>query len=389
MKEPAWIERYKREIDELRAGFAEHENQYAALREDHDALVKIMDELNVLPNTKRANKVAKPNGSPKAGLPEFGARILPPKTDAIAYNLCKYARRGQASVPVLLIGGQGSGKTRGARQMARYQGFAESEIIEVGGHRGLEACDLLGHLILSGGDTLWKDGAITQAFRQVGCTNPGQLPETAERNEREKIAVFLLIDELYRIPVRDREILLNALQPDTINGVNCYKLRTGRAVSGKDGAYQEEVIYAPCQFVSIVGTTNVGIEFDVEEGCAAAKERFVSVYVEIDDMTFGGVIDRALKERGFSVEVTPRFVKLRRSLDNAKKDRTLNGSLTLRTAVRAIENALYPKDLGNTLFEIGQIWIEPAEDGAPLNEQVEVLKTAITAAGFTLEKDAC
>ncbi|MBU6300766.1 MAG: AAA family ATPase [Verrucomicrobia bacterium] len=310
---------------------------------------------------------------------------MPLKEDKINYTLCKYASRGQARVPVVLQGSQGSGKTTGARAFARQQGFAESEIIEVAGHRGVEACDLLGHLILSNGQTLWKDGAITEAFRSVGCSEPTELPGLVNRSHRNGAATFLLIDEIYRIPVREREIFLNALQPDVIHGVRCYKLRTGRALPWKDGAFREELIYSPCHLLSIVATSNVGMEFDVEEGCAAAKERFVVAYVQTDDASFREVVRSSLIERGFDPKLSAKFVKLHRALGNAKSDHTLNGALTLRTVVRAIENAFHPDDLGHTLFEIGQIWVEATETGAPLGEQLEVLETAIRAAGFTLE----
>jgi hypothetical protein len=310
---------------------------------------------------------------------------MPLKEDKINYTLCKYASRGQARVPVVLQGSQGSGKTTGARTFARQQGFSESEIIEIAGHRGVEACDLLGHLILSNGQTLWKDGAITQAFRSVGCCEPDELPGLVNRSQRSGASVFLLIDEIYRIPVREREIFLNALQPDVIHGIRCYKLRTGRALPWKDGAFREEMIYTPCHLLSIVATSNVGVEFDVEEGCAASRERFVVAYVETDERLFKEVVRAALRERGFDPKLSVKFLKLHRALGNAKSDHTLNGALTLRTVVRAIENAFYPDDLGHTLFEIGQIWVEATETGAPLEEQLKVLETSIKAAGFTLE----
>ena len=317
---------------------------------------------------------------------KLGRTAMPLKEDKINYTLCKYASRGQARVPIVLQGSQGSGKTTGARAFARQQGFSESDIIEIAGHRGVEACDLLGHLILSGGQTLWKDGAITQAFRAVGCCDPNELPALVNGCHRNRTSVFLLIDEIYRIPVREREIFLNALQPDVIHGIRCYKLRTGRAVPWKDNAFREEMIYTPCHLLSIVATSNVGMEFDVEEGCAASKERFVVAYVETDEELFKTVVKNALKERGFDPKLSSKFLKLYRTLGNAKSDHTLNGALTLRTVVRAVENALYPDDLGHTLFEIGQIWVEATESGAPLSEQLEVLETAIKAAGFPFEK---
>jgi predicted ATPase len=316
----------------------------------------------------------------------LGRTPMPLKEDKINYTLCKYASRGHAKVPVILQGGQGTGKTTGARAFARQQGFSEAEIIEVAGHRGVEACDLLGHLILADGQTFWKDGAITQAFRSVGSRDPDELPGLVNRSRRSGTAAFLLIDEIYRIPVREREIFLNALQPDVIHGIRCYKLRTGRALPWKDGAFRDEMIYAPCHLLSVVATTNVGLEFDVEEGCAAAKERFVVAYVETDEELFKSVVRDALKERGFDARLAARFLKLYRALGNAKNDHTLNGALTLRTVVRAIENALYPEDLGHTLYEIGQIWVESTESGAPLAEQLEVLETAIKTAGFPFEK---
>ncbi len=193
-----------------------------------------------------------------------------------------------------------------------------------------------------------------------------------------------MIDEIYRIPAREREMLLTALQPETIHGVPCYKIRTGRPLQSMDGAYHDEMLYAPVTLLSIVATTNVGIGFDVEEDCAAGAERWVARFVRFDEKKFLKVLKSHLRKRDFSSGLAKQFLTLYKGLENAHKDNQLGGSLTLRTAVRIVENAFDEEDFGPTIKEVGEVWVEANATGEPLPEQLVALTTIITEAGFAL-----
>ena len=101
---------------------------------------------------------------------------------------------------------------------------------------------------------VWLDGALTAAFRKAL-----------------KSKTVLLFDELLRGPARELSILVGALTPDS-NGK--YRLRTNRLVDAVDGVGETETIVIPMENLHVIGTTNAGGDFDVDNIDVALQDRF-------------------------------------------------------------------------------------------------------------------
>ena len=73
-----------------------------------------------------------------------------------------FLRAAALSMPVLLKGPTGCGKTRFVRHMAHRLG---RPLITVACQEDLSAADLTGRYLLEGGSTVWADGPLTRAVR--------------------------------------------------------------------------------------------------------------------------------------------------------------------------------------------------------------------------------
>jgi nitric oxide reductase NorQ protein len=74
-----------------------------------------------------------------------------------------FAAASRQSLPVLLKGPTGCGKTRFVQTMAAE---LDRPLITVACHEDLTAGDLVGRYLLRGGETVWEDGPLTRAVRQ-------------------------------------------------------------------------------------------------------------------------------------------------------------------------------------------------------------------------------
>lgn len=94
-------------------------------------------------------------------------------------------RRG---LPVMLKGPTGCGKTRLVEHMAARLGVP---LFTVSCHEDMTASDLLGRFVLTGGDTEWVDGPLTQAVRAGGIC---YLDEIVEARQDATVAIHSLTD---------------------------------------------------------------------------------------------------------------------------------------------------------------------------------------------------
>lgn len=295
--------------------------------------------------------------------------------------LGRYQPPGNAPVGagVMFLGPQGTGKTYGPRMYGRGAGFTHpSGLIEVGGFEGLEALDLLGgcdpgHI---GKGDAWRDGPIAAAFRWVGSSTEEGIPAAVEAGE----TVLLLIDEINRLPARERSVFLSAMSPEMINGFYCYKLRTGRSVEGPRGVKEDEILYAPCHLLAIVATGNVGLEFNTVQDDPAGRERWIEIAIVPDDDMIRGALRNALEAREFeSDNNVERLMELKAKASAMHKDNMLAMSPTVRTLARIIN--LTPSDRlsdwNQTAKDVGELWCEWNHEGARIPEQLGLLASVI------------
>ena len=99
------------------------------------------------------------------------------------------------SLPVLLKGPTGCGKTRFVEAMAHESG---RNLITVAGHEDLTSADLVGRFLLKGGETVWVDGPLTQAVREGAIF---YLDEVVEARQDTTVVIHPLADHRRELPV--------------------------------------------------------------------------------------------------------------------------------------------------------------------------------------------
>lgn len=281
---------------------------------------------------------------------------------------------------LMFLGTQGTSKTYECRRHGNSAGF--DHFIEVGCSNGMESIDLLGGVDpgrVGKGDA-WKDGPIAEAYRLAGTDDPKLISTCAGTT-----SVMLLIDEINRMPGRERSLFLNSMSPDSHigGGIPVYKLRTGRAVLSKSGVLAEEIIYVPCQNLSIVATGNVGMEFDTYDDDPAGRERWIERSVQPDTAQIEAIIKGAAKDHKSLPKLSSWLMGVYTRTTTMKDDGLLRGAATIRTLTRIIQ--LLPEkastdDFRTAVEVVSEGWISWDADGRRNAEQAGLLKSAIETA---------
>jgi nitric oxide reductase NorQ protein len=126
-----------------------------------------------------------------------------PTGDETAYFKAAYAER----VPLMLKGPTGCGKTRFIEHMAWKLG---RPLVTIACHEDMTATDLVGRFLLEGGDTVWKDGPLTQAVRGGAIC---YLDEIVEARQDTTVVIHPLTDQRRVLPLEKRNELV-AAHPD-------------------------------------------------------------------------------------------------------------------------------------------------------------------------------
>lgn len=110
-------------------------------------------------------------------------------------------------VPLLLKGPTGCGKTRFVEHMAWRM---KRPLISVSCHDDMTASDLVGRYLLEGGETVWKDGPLTQAVREGAIC---YLDEIVEARQDTTVVIHPLTDERRSLHLEKKNELVRA-HPD-------------------------------------------------------------------------------------------------------------------------------------------------------------------------------
>ncbi len=256
---------------------------------------------------------------------------------------------------LLLEGDKGGGKTYYATQWAKNK---EVEQIFIGGHEQFESIDFLGHFIQrKDGSLIWKDGALSQAFR---LANKGH-------------KTVLIIDEILRIPKRELNLLISALSPIDEN----YVLRTGRAVDEKDDIAIEEVLYAPVKNLWIIGTTNVGDSYAVEEIDEALIDRFKPLRKETSANEIQNILIEVAAGKNFHLDVVSKLMAFYKKMTHLKRTKILNHIVNLRHLKEALEFANNELEVNEIIKDSILLWVDREDTGEANAEQLTTVKSVI------------
>lgn len=234
---------------------------------------------------------------------------------ALGRFILNHAPPADALTPIMLAGEQGCGKTYATRNLAEeYDTY-----FEVPCFNGMEARDFIGSFLPNGkGQLMWTDMGITRAFRSAASGK----------------STLLLVDELYRVADRERSIFLTMLSPVDVNGVEVYRLQIDNPQNGTT-----EVVEAPCHLLSIVATTNIGGQFNVDEGDWAGKERWTTYYVYANADQISQILSTHLGKLGIPTIYATNFTEFWQRLCELKKQGVIQMTPTVRTLTRAVRLA--------------------------------------------------
>lgn len=256
---------------------------------------------------------------------------------------------------VLIEGEKGSGKTYLIHNWCEKVGIQE---VFLGGHEQLESIDFLGHYIQNkDGSFLWKDGALSEAFR------------IAESGKR----VVLIIDEILRIPKRELNILIYSL----IAWNEKYILRTGRAMGEVDGVASEETIYAPKGKIWVVGTTNIGAGYAVEEIDEALADRFRIIRKDSTRAEMEKVLLKYVKQKKYTKLTIFRLIRFFSEMRRYRAQDIVSKIINIRHLVEAIEFSKTEEEIAEILKDTILAWVDRDIDGYPQSSQVEIIDKLI------------
>ena len=228
-------------------------------------------------------------------------QITPPREDFLVADepfylptggeVALFERAWKATIPVILKGPTGCGKTRFVSHMAHALGLP---LVTVACHEDLTASDLVGRFLIQGDETVWVDGPLTAAVRHGGIL---YLDEIVEARKDTMVVIHPLTDHR-------RVITIEKLA---------------------------QVLAAPAEFMLVV-SYNPGYQSVLKELKQSTRQRFVSLdfsyppeAVEIDVVT---------KEAGVDAETAKRLVKIAQKVRNLT-DRGLEEGVSTRLLVYA------------------------------------------------------
>jgi hypothetical protein len=298
------------------------------------------------------------------------ARVVDPKVatseNPVEKAMQKFCQPKAARYPVLVMGDPSAGKTYTSRKWGEAN---FDHYIECGCHQGIESRDFLGGPVIcetakGGMASRWVDGKVTRAVR---------LAASGE-------SVLLLLDEIYRCQSRELNVLLPMLSPvEKEDGSKWYRLCSDRPIEDGKGNLMLETLECPVENLAIVGTTNVGGDFQIEDPDPAMKTRWEMVYIQLTADDIRKVVSGMVSSLGFRATLTEEVVAFWTRMNALKRDSFVDAIPTYRTIERALECAdSDSKEHINASFaDRATSWVAINLDGRPEPQQIQHCINAI------------
>lgn len=275
---------------------------------------------------------------------------------------------------IMLIGTKGSGKTTLARRYAKEHNV---RVIDIAGHDGVEASTLIGHLVpyvekvkKAGQASLFENtetAVVSMKYLYGGLAEGMALAQAGEK-------AIVIIDEAYRIPSSQRQVLVSTLAP--VDGF--YILPTDNLVyDEKLGDYKKEIIKAPVENFWVIGTTNIGAGYDVEAADDALEDRFRQIRMDTEEDELSKILSGYCVNRGFSSLVQENLMSFYNKMMRLREDEKLEKLIVSRHLVEAVMFAVDEGDVKETLRETALAWVSNSYDGSPDKNQMETVYKTI------------
>ena len=263
---------------------------------------------------------------------------------------------------ILLKGEKGGGKTYMVTKMIAGMA-ADVDSVDIRGHEGMEATDLLGYYIKTdSGNLVWKDGPLTQAFR----------------NAAKGRKTILFIDETLRIPKRELNVLVGAISPDYSGN---FVLDTNQAdtievdAAGRSIANVEKLT-VPKDMLWVVGTTNAGAGYAVDQVDEALADRFRIIVKRTGEKEMQTILTKVSKDFGHDKKQVKKLMGLYKSFNTLKESGELTKLINLRHLCEILEFS-EPNDLVEASYDLIPTWCSDDQNGYPNETQEAIIEGII------------
>lgn len=279
---------------------------------------------------------------------------------------------------VKLEGPKGGGKTYLARTIAKEHADV---VINIAGSEKVDSAELEGHLVPHAERVASKgQGGLFESNETVIQTFIFKYGRLA-RGFRAAAAgkkVIVVIDEMYRIPPEQMQLLVTALSPFEGHYILPISNMVESEHEWEDGLVEEE-LRAPVENLMVIGTTNVGANYIVDGIDEALQDRFHTVQVPEDAELIESVVKERLAKRGFKPHCKSKILSFLEKMKRLQLDKQITREINLRHIAEIIDVAVDEDDLAETAFEMHTQWASLIVDGVYDPIEVKMIEKVIEA----------